>query len=552
MTRLARLAATGGIALGALAVAPVAVRAQDAAAVPEPTYNVLAFDVSGNTILDAATIERTIYPGLGPDRTVADIEKTRAALEGVYRARGYEGVSVAIAGAEGDNIVKLAVVETRIGKLEVTGARYFSERAILEQVPALRLGEVPNLAAAQAQLARLDRVADRRITPKITSGKVPGTIEVELAVDETLPYHASVAFTNDHSPNTSDTRLSFNARATNLWQAGHTLSLTYLLAPERRADAEVFAGSYLAPIAGSPWSLLLFGYKSNSDVALLGGANVLGNGYAIGVRGILALPSFGSFSNSANFGFDYKDFDEATTVGDQSIPSPIRYVPIAATYAIQRVGATTTANASIGATAGVRAFNERIVPLGGGDSEAIFFNKRTGARENFVHVNVDGDYTATLKGDIQLTARFTAQYANGPLIPNEQFSIGGLSSVRGYLQSEAVVDDGVSGTFEVRSPSIDGVFGKIVQELRAYAFFDGGYGRARQVSRDADTGLATEQAEYGLASVGVGARLQLLRFLSGDVVFGIPLTDVQEARFRSPAYTTSGDSSVFFNVKGEF
>ncbi len=66
--------------------------------------------------------------------------------------------------------------------------------------------------------------------------------------------------------------------------AEHTLSSTCLVDPQRRPAAEVYAGSYLAPIANSSWSVLVYGYKANNDVALLGGSQVLGNGYLIGAR----------------------------------------------------------------------------------------------------------------------------------------------------------------------------------------------------------------------------------------------------------------------------
>lgn len=554
--------ATGGIGLAwrvaaVCAIAMPAAHAQDApaaAVTPEAParFFIEAFDVAGNTLLEPGQIERAVYPFLGPDRSIADVEAAIAALTALYAARGYQSVGVAVAGTTAnDRIVQLAVTEARLGRVTVAGNRYVGERAIRRSIPALVEGEVPDLAAAQRQLGTLDRIADRRVTPEITPGAVPGTLDVVLRVDDDLPYHAGATLSNDHAPNTSDLRLSFNARATDLWQRGHTLSLAYLIAPERREDAEVISGSYLAPIGGSAWSVLVFGYKSNSDIALLGGANVLGDGYAIGVRGILALPSFGSFTHSVNFGFDYKDFNESTNVPDTDlIRAPVRYIPLAATYTVTRSGAKSAFNGGIGVTAGVRAFNERISPGFEPDGrpvppESIFANRRVGARENFVHVNVDADYTRTLGGpdgrEAEVLARVAAQYANGPLISNEQFSAGGLSSVRGYLQSEAVADDGVSGTFELRSPAI--AAGWALQALRLYGFVDGAYLQSRRPQPE-------EQYKYTLISVGVGARLEMLRFLSGDVVLGLPLSNSSDSR--NPEYTETGDANVFFSVKGEF
>ncbi|MCT6962764.1 hypothetical protein M1742_24825, partial [Salmonella enterica subsp. enterica serovar Typhimurium] len=84
---------------------------------------------------------------------------------------------------------------------------------------------------------------------------------------------------NDHSADTPELRTIANVRYDNLWQAGHAISATYIVAPQNRNAAEVYALSYLAPLSTS-WSLLGSGYKSNSNANTLGGTNVLGKGHA--------------------------------------------------------------------------------------------------------------------------------------------------------------------------------------------------------------------------------------------------------------------------------
>ncbi len=521
------------------------------AAPGEATFLIAGYDVSGNTLLDQAVIERTVYPFTGPGRTAADAERARAALENVYRARGFQSVFVAINGATDDNYARLVVSEAAIGRLRVSGAKYYSPQAIRDQVPALREGAVPNLTEAQRELAALERTgSDRRVTPRITTGKIPGTIDVELQVEDSLPLHAGVTVSNDHSPNTAPLRVLANVRATNLWQLGHTFSFSYLVAPERREDAEVFAASYLAPIANSPWSILVYGYKSNSNVALLGGASVLGNGYAIGTRAVLAMPRTGNWSHSFNFGADFKDFIEDTRVPDGTggfviITAPIRYIPAQLTYSAQRAGDASTLSVTASATLGLRALDEQTFAGNASDANGrpvpiftpSFANRRNGASENFVHLNVDVDYNRTLKDDTRLIARATAQYSSQPLISNEQFSAGGIASVRGYLQSEAVGDDGFSGTLEARTPSFGARFSKSLTELRGFAFVDGALVRSRQV-------LPGEIAQTSLLGVGVGVRAAIRRYLSGDVLLGVPMLD--------GSATKTGDFDVQFNVKAEF
>ena len=42
--------------------------------------------VRGNTVLDAAAIEEAVYPFLGPQKTLGDIEGARDALQKIYQA----------------------------------------------------------------------------------------------------------------------------------------------------------------------------------------------------------------------------------------------------------------------------------------------------------------------------------------------------------------------------------------------------------------------------------------------------------------------------------
>ncbi|MEI9898608.1 MAG: ShlB/FhaC/HecB family hemolysin secretion/activation protein [Chthoniobacter sp.] len=51
-------------------------------------------------------------------------------------------------------------------------------------------------------------------------------------------------------------------------------------------------------------------------------------------------------------------------------------------------------------------------------------------------------------------AKVQGQIANEPLVSAEQFSAGGLSSVRGYLEGEVPGDNAIIGSIELRSPSL--------------------------------------------------------------------------------------------------
>ena len=101
------------------------------------------------------------------------------------------------------------------------------------------------------------------------------------------------------------------------------------------------------------------------------------------------------------------------------------------------------------------------------------------------------------------------------LISNEQFSVGGPLSVRGYHQTEQLGDHGANLSLELHSPKLAPNDWDSVQNLRILAFADWA---ALWTANQAPT-----PEYYELASVGMGLRMQLLKRLSGEFDWGYPL-----------------------------
>ncbi|WP_196221853.1 ShlB/FhaC/HecB family hemolysin secretion/activation protein [Sphingobium sp. CAP-1] len=500
----------------------------------------MAYDVLGNTLLSRNAIERAVYPYLGPGRSAADIDAARVALEKAYHDTGYQSVVVQVT-EQGlaSGVLAFQVVEARLGEVRVTGAKHASAAAIQRRFPSLQSGQAPNLTQTEAELKEANRFPNRQVTPLIEPGATPGTINVELNVEDRLPLHTTVQLSNDYSQGTRPLRLMGSLRHADLWGLGHQATATYLVAPQDKNNLEVFSGSYLAPFENSRWSVLLYGYKSNSNIASLGGTNVLGDGYAVGLRGIMTTPfKAKGWFGSVNFGFDYKNFKETITIADvtDQIRTPIDYVAGVASYTLGYAGDADTYNASLSMTAGLRGFGKDVIVIDD-VSYPVFGNKRGSldARANFVHLNLDADYTHIFRNDIALFLRASAQLADSPLISNEQFAAGGLSSVRGYYQSEAVGDDGAAWTVELRSPSLGKWLRGFVDEWRFYGFSDAAYIGVR----DPASGAADS---FKLWSAGVGTRFQFFKILSGEAALAWPIK--HSARGDGPFAT--------FSVKAEY
>lgn len=88
-----------GLILAVIASSPsaqtgVAAATETAESTQGVRFDVLEFEVDGNTVLPVEAVERAITPYLGLGKAFADVEAARAALEKTYQDAGYVTVFV--------------------------------------------------------------------------------------------------------------------------------------------------------------------------------------------------------------------------------------------------------------------------------------------------------------------------------------------------------------------------------------------------------------------------------------------------------------------------
>jgi len=513
-----------------------------AASTPPARFDIDEYRVEGADTLPQIEVEAAVYPFLGPGRTPDDVEKARAALEKAYHDKGFQTVGVSVPQQDAQRgFVVLKVAENRVGRLRVKGSRYFDLANIKREAPSLQEGSLPDFKAVTKDIVALNRWADRRVTPALRAGVTPGTVDVDLNVEDTYPLHGSVELNNRQSPSTTPLRLSTSLRYDNLWQLGHSMSVTYQVAPLNTLDATVLSASYMARTDYDWLNVLFYGLKSDSSVATVGGANVVGPGQVFGSRAVITLPTRGELFHTLSIGADYKNFKQTLTQDLTSFDSPVTYVPLVAAYNAtwQGDGRLTQFNATL--TAGLR---------GIGSKADEFDAKRYKATESFISLRGDVAHTHDLPGGAQLFGKLQGQVSDQPLVSSEQISLGGQDTIRGYLESEALGDFGVAGTFELRTPDIapyldqklDNPPGEpiklnIFNEWRFFAFADAGRTWIHEP-------LVDQQSRFDLVSYGVGTRVKALKYLNATVFVGMPLTSQQ--------VTVAHDPRVSFRVWGEF
>ncbi len=498
---------------------------------PIPTVTIREYIVRGNSVLSTLDIQRAVYPFLGEGRTLEDIEAARDALQQAYQQKGYQSVFVDLPEQQvSGGIVFLIVGETRIGRVRVMEAEYTSPLEIRKAVPALEEGGVPNFELVQRQLTALSSSGKRQVVPVVREGVVPGTMDVDLNVEDSSPWYGSLSLNNDYSADTSQLRAVATVGHDNLWQKHHQVSLTLFTAPEEPDDAMVWSANYTAPLS-ERWNLRVSGYTSDSDVATVGGTTVIGKGSTYGVSLIHTWPFANNWVHSVSAGIDFKDFDEQIGLGNEMSKVPLKYAPLSLSYTGYRFSDVSQADVNLTLLSGFRSV------LGYGSSDFEFNEKRFRASASFSVLKLGGGYTRTFPGDWQAALNSSLQFASGPLVANEQLSAGGASSVRGYLSAEATGDNGGLGSLELRTPSLSNWYGPDLNEWRFYLFAEGARLEVLEV-------LEENRRVFRLASAGIGTRAQFFDGLSWGVDMAWPL--------RRGPNTEEYDPHVHFNVRASF
>ncbi len=511
--------------------------AQPAASAAVKNFAVLEYQVEGNTLMRAIDIERAVTPYLGEGKTIKDIEAARQALEKIYHDHGYQTVLVNIPQQEiSSGVVRLAVVEAPVGQVQIKGSRYHSLEVINATVPQLQGGVVPNFQEVQKELAQVNHTEDLHVTPVLRASTTPGQVDVDLNVQDQLPFHAMLEADNRYSANTAELRLIGEVSYDNLFQRNQSVSVQYQTAPEHPDEAKIWSVSYVIPTqSGLVWAI--YAVRSDSNIAAVGDLDVIGNGNIYGIRLIEPLPSTSpTFYHNFTAGLDYKDFKQDVTLqGSDTLASPAKYPPFSLQYTATWLGPPGTAKLAAATTAGRSSttldLGMSFLVRGLGTDAEQFSVKRAGAGPSYFIFHPSLQRQQLLPGSFSLVAKVDGQLASGPLISNEQYGAGGVDSVRGYTESERLGDNGLRGSVELRTPQLLSGHPRITQSYW-YLFADGA--RVRILDP-----LPAQRTGYDLASEGIGFRFKV----------GGLSTDLDGARAATAGYVTrEGSYSAQFRV----
>ncbi len=500
-------------------------------AAQEPRFPITRFAVEGTTLMTGEEIDATLQPFTGAERTLADVQRARAALEAAYAQRGYGATQVVLPEQEiADGVVRLRAIEGRVSGVSIEGNRYFDAANIRRSLPALAEGQPLSTARLARELRLANESPVKQTTAVLKGGADEGDLAAQVRVEDQRPWRFSLGLDNTGTPQTGNYRVGVGFQHANLFDRDQVLTLQYVTSPSKEDDPDALA---LPPnknvlIAGAGYHIPLYSLGDSIDL-VAGYANVnsgvvqnlfavSGSGQVYAGRYNFGLPAVGGLEQKLALGLDWRIYNnDVAPVGTPTSVVPDYVIhPLSLAYS----GAYRAEGQELlFSVAGVQN-----IPGGPDGSQPTFDAVRPGAPASYTLARATLSYVLGLPRGLQARARFAAQYTRDELVPGEQFGIGGMDSVRGFLERQFTGDRGYSGSVELYSPDFGAELSAGTWRARLLAFYD--FGRAYLINPQ-----VFEPEVIGISSVGPGVRVAYgsslsLRFDYGfQIQRGVPPSD---------------------------
>jgi hemolysin activation/secretion protein len=404
-------------------------------------------NITGNTVLDEASIRGVIDPYLGKPVTTADLEEIRRQLTLLYINRGYVNSGVIIPDQNVVNgVVAFRFIEGRVTDIEVTGTEHFNPeyfRSRLERgiEPPFN---VENLGNEQQILLQSPLL--RRLNLELLPGLEPGEAKLHADVLEGTRYSLNAQIADDQSPTVGPVRGQLQGSIGNLLGFNDFLTAQY----GRSQGLNDGYVAYSVPIASDD-TLVSLRYDKNGVVVItpeLSPIQTTSTFSSVAVG--LSRPIYRTPEAALTVGLSLERREQQTFLLGMPFPLIAGAEPngkaIVTPMRLYQDWLDRDAEHAFAARStfsfGLQAFNATVTPSPpAGTPTANFFSWLGQAQ-----------YVRRIYQDWEVLVRSDVQLAKRPLFQMEQIAFGGLGSVRGYRTYLTVTDDGFLGSAELRIP----------------------------------------------------------------------------------------------------
>ena len=485
------------------------------------TITVKEFKFLGNTAFDDKDLKEELKAITGKPISFAELLQAEEIIKNKYTA-GCQGNSTQTcyinSGAfipadqtftQDNAVVTIKIVEGEIENIEITGLGKLKPGYVRSRIgQGVSKPLERDRLLEQLQILQLDPLI-ANISAELAAGTRPEKSILELNVTEADPFFVDFFTDNARAPSVGSFRRGIRFTDHNLLGLGDRLGGEYI----NTEGSNAVDLSYSVPITAKNTTVNVRGGVTSTEVVEepFDRADILGDSFNLefGVRQpvyrtptteiAVGLTGTRQESNTEVDGQNFQLSPGADLNGETRI-SALRFDQEYTKRTLQDVFALRS-QFNVGLDIFDSSTMEDLIP------DSRFFAWRG-----------QGQYVRRLGQSSLLVVRSDLQFATSSLVPLEQFSVGGIQSVRGYRQDALLTDNGFFSSAEVRLPiyqarSIQGV-------LSVAPFLDLGIGWNDDSDNNPEENL--------LLGLGMGLQWQMGDQLNARIDYGIPLTDVED------------------------
>jgi hemolysin activation/secretion protein len=462
--------------------------------------------VTGSTVLQPE-IKKLIKNSKLKYRTAtfADLVCLRSRITALYLQNGYVTSGAFLANNQdlSQGIVKIQVVEGELEDIQITGLKHLSKNYVRSR---LKIGATTPLnkqsLETALQLLILNPII-ATVNAELTAGKRAGSNVLLLDIREADAFSTTLALDNYRAPSIGEIQGSVNLTHNNLLGFGDRLSAQY----DFTQGLDLYNFSYTIPW-NSYDGTLGFSYD-NGDSEIIEEQfrdfEIESETKTISVNLRQPLRRSPNQEFTLSFGLDLRrrrTFLQgepfAFPLGGQDGQSNTTVLKFSQDWVNRNTKSVLAARSQF--NIGIDAFDATISNI---EPDGQFFAWQG-----------QFQWVQQLSARNLMVARVGGQFTPNQLLSLEQFSLGGVNTVRGYQENQLITDSGILGSIEFRIPLT-----KNPNTLQLTPFFDFG------------TGWNNEEPESDpatLASLGLGLNCSVASQLNLNLDYGIPLIAVDD------------------------
>jgi len=499
---------------------------------PGPRFFVEKIVLQGNQVIPPAELEPRMAPYQGRESSLKDLQELSEIIQKEYRSRGYFTTVVYLppqSVAQGKVVIQ--VLEGRFGGLDIQGQRYFGA-AQIRRLWGIPEGRVLRYQEMSRALQRLNANPDREVRALLRAGETLGTTDAVLKVKDRFPVRPGLFLDNQGTKAIGRERLGFSLRHSNL-SGRDDNALVGLVGGEHFG---VGFAQYSLPFGEDRKSQLILS-ATHAQTSPKRQFKPLGvNGTSETYTAALAH----SFLDSEKARLDVRaglDLLESRTkvLSGTSRRDRLRVIRLTSDGRRNDAGGLWRAEPEL--SFGLKGL--------GASSEDNPVASRSGAAPDFIKARLNVTRIQRMPWATQAILNVEGQMSTSKLTPQEQLSLGGAASIRGYPEGDYLADQGVVARFDYIVPArwiphswrLPG-FGTILRDaLQLIGFIDRGYGRLRAVT-------GGEFSSRNPMGVGVGIGIQEMRGFTLRLEWGFSVGD--------PPVSDDSRHAFHFRIRRDF